>query len=911
MAYILIFVLLWSFLGALIGLWKGIRKTVSSIIAVILAGITSMLISPPIVKLFFTQDNLFKIVDVLEMTETYNELVAASPAIEELLLALPVTLIAPLVFLIFFFILRIIFRIIAGFVSKIFFPKKEKMPMKLIGMPLGLVRGFMTAMVIMVVLGGLINTVDDITDVIIEQESEQLADIKETVEDVEPYLSIVTDDPIIKMLDSTNFVYDHLTSFDFKDEKVVFGEEMVSIVEAGIYIMPIAKNTEISQWSEKEFELLDGFVARFGDSRILTEVSAELLSSACEKWANGEAFMGITPPTVDEMIDPLVISLFNSFKDSTAETVVEDMSTFVDVLQVIDKYEILTKMQGESVDVMSLLSGDFISDFLTVISGNERFSALIPEISNLSMRMLASALELPENAEAVYGNVTENICQDLNVVLQSEMTEDDMNSFTDSLKGTLKENGITISDDVVNIVSENIVTAFESKESVTADDIKGYFEDYAAIYTAVEGAPQNSAAVDGSIKLSSNTSAVASPTFIDFVNMTHDEKLSALSSVGIIDYCKLSGDISNPENVLNNGMTAEDYVDYIIVIYNSIISNYDAISSLGNSETNVLISLKSPETMISTAVTMSDLVIDNVDYVLTEAEITNIANGFEKINEFIQSYTELEGSLSIDNIGNLNLPAAGEALDHLKDTQIFGDNIGVVADSLIGKVTGSSINISEKVESGETSYGSLMETVQSTTEVIANMSKEEVTEEEKEEAIVDLLLNLTEENSSIIAEIVTEDFIKAQGVPDEYAKVSVSILRTALIEMAKLPEDQHDKEAAQIKYLFDIVSSGNEDALIGENGIFQDSNDVIDMVVNSKVASATLKTILVDENGNKVVDPLGLASSLSKDDKADLESSIVEYYDDNKSGMSAEELAELEENLNAIVLLCNLDINIG
>ena len=96
---------------------------------------------------------------------------------------------------------------------------------------------------------------------------------------------------------------------------------------------------------------------------------------------------------------------------------------------------------------------------------------------------------------------------------------------------------------------------------------------------------------------------------------------------------------------------------------------------------------------------------------------------------------------------------------------MLGDKVGVVADALVSEMVGTNINVSEKVNEGGTSYESLMTTVKATSNVISNMSKEDCTDEEKEEAIVDLLLNLTEETSGIVSEIVTPDFMIDQGVP--------------------------------------------------------------------------------------------------------------------------------------------------
>lgn len=911
MPYVLIFVLICAVLGMLIGLWKGPRKKIAGITAILLSAIISLLITPPILKLFITDNTVATVVELLNFTAQYNELIAASPSVAELITGIPVALAAPLVFLPIYALFRIIFRIAAGIISKILFEKKNWTIANVIGMPLGFVQGALAAMVVVVIFAGFVSTVNNVTDTILAQDSEQLVEVQEPIAEIDEYVNIVANDPVVKMLENTNFIYDALNSFDFCDQKVVLKNEIQSITDATVHLIPLAENTEISTWSDAEYEALDAFVEKFGDSKVLPEVSSEILSAACAKWADGESFMGIEPPKADDSINPLLIALYATFRTSTSDTIVLDMETLVDILEIAGRHELLS---GNTDNILSKLSGSLISELLTTISSNERFSALIPEVTNLSMRILASTIKLPANTGEVYNNITSSISTDLNSFLNGEKNDESANTFKKSVAASLKKNGVAVSDEVADLVADTMVTAFAEKETVTQEDVQKYFEDYATVYEAVESIQtNNSVSADAPVKLGSTTKNGSVAAYYDYEKMSYDEKIAAIAAIGILDNYQTKFDLSAADNILENGMTANQFANYLLAIYNSVSQNYQQISELGTSEDNPLISLKSSETLKTSKKTADDLMINSEKYTLSEKDINNIAEGFENIVSFVNSYTEIEGSVSLDNIADLDIEAVGKALDLLQDTDLLGDTVGAVADTLVSEITGADISISDKIESGDATFESLMTTVKNTSTVIGNISNNNCTEEEKEAAILDLLLNITPETSDIISEIVTEDFMVQFGIPSDYAFASANALKVALIEMAKLPEAEHNAEAAKLKHLFEIASSaGNSNKpLIGENGIFKSEKDIIDMVVESKVAFATISSISTDKNGNVVKDALGIAKSLSAENKASLEKTITEYYNTEKASMSSSQAAELAQKLNMISTLLDLNLTVN
>lgn len=725
-------VLFFVILGALFGLAKGFKKSVLRLITVAVSAIVTYFISGPITRLFITKKNIHSLAGLLNFEENYNDLIAVSPAAEELICALVAAIVTTIVFILLFFIIKGLTLIPYAILSKkmkIFKnedgePEKESFPKKLLGLPIGAVQGFLSMMVILVVLAGFFNIADNVIDTAIQDDSGYISvSTKSDLEKIDLIFDKIKKDPIMNMLcyndedvygnavqtasisnthlntspitfGKNNFVFEGLTKVRFRGEKLSLTKESVVITETFLNVMPVMMSFEDSS-SVSITESLDGVVDVFSQSGILTEVGAELISGACKKWSAGEEFIGIAFEGIDDDIDPIILALFGTMKDSTAETLKEDLNSFVEVLSVFDKYKLLDSFNADS--LMKNLSGDFIGELLTTLSANERFNVVIPEVTNLSIRMIAKTLNIAD---------------------------------------------------------------------------------------------------------------------------------------------------------------------------------------------------------------VSELLLEPGHYELSEEDIKNLSAGFDHIFKFIDSLETLDGGgISFDTLDAVDISSMGQALDAFKKTDLLGDTIDPIAGAVVSGVTGSSSsNITEVLENEEVSYESLMETVQSTANVINNMQKEDATVEEKQQAIVELFENITPENADVIVAAVDENFVIQMGAAPEYAESFAEVLSVSLTEMAGLDATEHEAEAEKVKYLFDIVSNSDKNTY-GEDGIFESAEDIISVAMDSKVAGAVLMELAYDENGKEVYDALGIAGSISNEDRSYIATEIQNYCNEKKETVSAEEAERIGQMAEAIYVL--------
>ena len=934
----LITVMVFTVLGALLGLARGFKKSIVRIISVILSGVLAYLLAAPIAKLFINENSIHSIVSALNFEETYNELVTASPALEELFAALPIAIVAPLVFLVLFFVLKFLMNIPCIIVNTCLnFKSKDESAIRFLGLPIGAVQGFISIMALVVVLAGFIGIGDKVIDVVLEEDNASNIADTTVIEEIDFYIEELKRDPIVGMLcgsadnkedlkkdsytvmatdakkgQTNNSIFEGLTTFKFREQKLKLSNELVAITDTAVQIIPLMEGGEGSGLTAKQIDAIARLAEKFSYSGILTEVGADLVSEACTKWSSGETFLGIEFKGVDPMVDPIVWSLLGAMKDSTAETLIVDLGSFVSILRTLNDYDLLSLMAGGSENILSKLSGQAISDLLKILSDNSRLNVVIPEVTNLSIRMLGTTLKIPENAGVIYDTVVNDLSSSLNNVLSSEMTEEDMQKFGEEVYSSLQSNGIEVDKEVATLVSSALTESFKELEGeVTTESIQKYFEDYAIIYEQIDNKENNSIAANkDNITLSGTVgSGEHNDTGFDFANMTYEEKLAKLAEADLLDIYNDLYDLTDcaPDTILPTGQRADAFVNYILIIYNHIYTNYQALRELGDASENPIVALKSSETIITTKTTIESLMVASGSCELSETDIKNIGEGFDHINEFIQSVGSLEGDMSLENLESMNVEAIGKALDALKDTSIFAGAVDPLAGAVISSAT--NVDITKELVDGNVSYSELMGTVKATAGLMNSLNSNDV--DAKNASILQLIESITPQNANIIIAIVNEEFMIQQGVPAEYATASAKTLRTALTEMAEIDPSEREKEAYNIRYIFELATSlSKSDNIMGEDQLFTSAEEIIVVCVESKVVAATLRDLTTDENGNRIKDSLGVASKLTEENKEQVRNEIERYYEQYSSEIrDADELAALNERLEAVGYLFDLYVD--
>ena len=132
-------VLLGTIIGALFGLLRGFKRSIVTISGTALSAVLAFLLAKPVTGLI--KNMVFDMVDINSLLSDFGDLFEASPSLEEFINVAPVALVAPIVFLVLFVLIKLIMKIPCGIIS---LSMGEKSDHRAIGIPLGAAQGIMS-----------------------------------------------------------------------------------------------------------------------------------------------------------------------------------------------------------------------------------------------------------------------------------------------------------------------------------------------------------------------------------------------------------------------------------------------------------------------------------------------------------------------------------------------------------------------------------------------------------------------------------------------------------------------------------------------------------------------------------------------------------------------------------------------
>ncbi|MBE6607083.1 MAG: hypothetical protein E7633_00805 [Ruminococcaceae bacterium] len=901
---------LFILINVLRGLSKGIVATAVRTVFIFISGILSIFIAVPIGK------TLSKIaIDFVnefigsELPE-FKELMEISPVIEDLMVGIPAAIISPIIYVVIFLILLLIMLIPAHFVKKLINAKFPDIPkLGWAGALCGAVTGVMTFVFLFAPTVGVISMAGDMAGIVVNlfdengQENEENIELPEDKEVVKP-LSVkpstipvvasdgenlyedvilpITDNFFIKFVSGIGGkeIFNSLTVFEVKGKSVSIAEEFSVMSNVISDLMPVLGGSEPSQWTDKEINGIKNAAENLGDSEIVAEMLADVLSAASKKWANDEEFLGIAMiSTGKDSIDTFLKELFLSFSDSTAKTISKDFMTLADVLGVMLRYDMLSAFtSGDSDITQNLAKEGFISGLLAVVMENDRFSGVTASVINLGVHETLGILNVPETDSDVYDGFVENVAEAINDANENNIP---IETLKNTIYKKFTDSGIKVEKDITDYVTEYLMLDFEGRKDVTPEEVGEFFSVAFAIMDKNDaselsnGNAKNEVSFIGNVTLLENTYSGAEALKLLFEDIIekleqNDQDASAFKDV---DWESLST-LQDREIFKSDAVTAE-----------KLKVSQDAITSLSSEE-------------------------------LLE-ECKKIENIMQDIVTFTNSVSNSES----DNIiSSADVESLGKALNSLSDSKILDEvSDAIIESALRSDIVQNNISISDAtidsmLTSEETDFANILVTVQNTTNIIENIGKETSSDgsspADKVDDQLDWILNdMTENTATVVGEIFDVQAVINLGIPEAKAQNIADAINVFFEKMAKAKpntEDPEDKDVKASKTIFKFISAlktsgGN---LFEETGLTV--SETIHIFMDSEISRETLiAASYVD--GKLVTDSFGLAEKVSKNDKNEaidvLEAEVKANY------KSAEDKTEYKKAVCAIGAILDVDVS--
>ncbi|MBQ2716707.1 MAG: hypothetical protein IJF21_07895, partial [Clostridia bacterium] len=732
--------------NVLMGVFRGLKKTVGSLIAIVFSALVAWLVTAIVCRPSSALvTSLMKLLIGMLPDSSLGDIFAIEE-LEQALAYYGVMIVAPLFFMVLFILISIIVSIVIAIVIKHIPPFKqpEKLVDRLGGAGVAVLCAFLVYLCVFSPLVGTIQTAGSVIEGTVDTESENASDMAAQITDA------TANNPAVNVMSKVGCgaVYNALSSTKFEGEKVCLKDEIDSLSAMVGSVMKLGG--DMSQYDDTQKQALKDLVASVDESPIVKHALAGVLAEASERWLAGETFLGMDKFSAGELMDPLVDDLLKIIATTDKDTVGADLETMSDIFIVLIDSGIL--QDSEHQDMLSKLGADgVVADLLSAIAKNERMRPLADEITELSLKALATTLGIPQDADERYNMLMDD--------LADIISEDNGASAADKLAAVeadlgiaFEDYGVEISGEALSHVAEGMVADLGDVEGLTGDDVKEFF----AIYV-LAGADTSADSGKGGFTLLSDSES----------KVTFNE----------------DGTISIDGVVLKN-YTVEDYrksAAYVLATSGVDIGGAATLDSAAN--------------MQSTFLTIEDIANSLGSYV--DCEDTGVEA--DKVAEILSEVTKVFGDKDLSEIDYSELIAdMGGVFDKMSESEIFGNASAqslltavLQSDKLIENLGLSRKEMTEFAEqinayagSTQGSYASATGAVSGTVNAINSTANSNMTDEEKIAAAENMINNINKGNAAMINSMVTGSLVNNLGVSVDNSDVVSTSVQSLINNMA-------------------------------------------------------------------------------------------------------------------------------
>ncbi len=895
-----VLLVLFILINVLRGLAKGIIPAALNLVGIFLAGISAIFIAVPLGKVLskIIMDTAMGFVN--SNVPQIGEFTEISPIIGELTVAIPTVIMTPILYMAVFLLLLGVFAIPIYFVKKFFKTEYPDLPKNgWAGAICGAVAGCALFVFLFSPIVGTFSMVGDAADVVIgimekgsdsETENDELANTEIYLKpvsakaddaaeenDIAAYgkaVNSITDNFMFKFVSGVGgkAIYNSLTVFELKGEKVSVSKEFAVMADVFDDLSPLFDGGKPSNWGKEEADGIRKAAKDLGKSRIVSEVLADVISAASESWSKDEKFIGISMiQTGRASVDNFLAELFNTFKDTTVDTVSEDFGTLADVFGVMIEYKLLADIESGANITDTIAKEGFITDLLKTVMENDRFAGVSAAVINLGVHETLGILNVPETKSDVYDRFVDDVAKTINSA--NENSTDIENVKSDVYKH-FADNGVEVEKEVTDYVTEYLMADFAGRTDVSDGEVGEFF---AVAFASLE----NGGSADGASGISSDS---------------------------------LGGDIIFLENKYSGAKELNS-------IFGDIIENGGSTPALENVNWEGLSTLTDRETFETSAVTAESLKVSKE--AITALSSEELLTECQKLEEMIGSVTTFTSSLENaggDILGGSDVKALGQALNAL-DTSIILSSVSgsmieaaLKSDMVQNNVAISDETVKTMIYSDDTDYENILVSVQNTNNIIAGLGKpsdsgEEMSEEELNKNLAWLLGDMSESTAGIIGDIFDAETVIKLGIPEENAEKIANTVNVFFAKMAASKadtSDPNDKDVKASKTIFKFISALKHPS----TNVFEQTGLTVEETVHIFMDSEISRETLVGaayENDRLVVDAFGLSGKVSDSDKATLENILKSEAQKNYS--SAKDKTEYERSICAIGAILGIDVS--
>ncbi len=895
---------------------RGISLIVCAILAVVLAAVTR----GAFVTDTFVEDALLPVLKEAGVDDMVAEILGVSPTLDTVLVNCVVSLAMPIFSLVYFFALSflswIVFLVVTLVFREAFKEQTQNTKFRIWrAAAWGLGQGLAFTFICLLPISVYIGLASPVANGILE------SDILSA--DQEVVVQEVLDTSVTPLDNGSLKVYrvlggelagNLLTDFKIDDKKIDFSKEMGAISSFACNIVSLGQ-TKFADYGEPQALVFIAVADAFDESELLPTIAGEILYSATDKWLANETFLGAAKPTFGEM-DEIFAPFFETLLEiihtdsKNTKTLQADFHTVAEMVSVLAKNGVFAKMSDPDALMTALGSEGIVESLITTMGRNQSMKVLIPEVTNMGLRAVATTLGIPGDVSVVYGDFLNDVAGAVNYAkgLQGQARDEQLSA---DLKKAFDEAGVPVDPEIIQCyavsMSKDLIDHTD-KDRINADDVKAFFAVYAMSVTSAE-AQQASDDSTEEIAFAGSFALEAAPELFAgtvYDGKTEEELLSSGAAVLARAYTELvSLDYT------------EDYAAQAVTIltdaYSDLLQNDEAglavISSVVLTKTvtkdalDATASLKSADEMVTQKVTLDKMLIDSKAAAEKINEET-LANESKAIAVIFGTASELKREL--DHSSEMKIEDVASSFGSILDALNQADSVGedktaslftaVLQSETVRNAAdldmATATQMAQKATEGENvNYSQTMNAVSGSVTVLTKLGKDG--EQVPEEDLIALIRNINPQTAGMIEVYATPERIESYRVSPKYSSTSSELICAIFHHMANtsMGEEQYEKEAKALNQVLTMALSAkdhsSESHLFtkdGQNGILPGSaEESVETFMSSGAICEALRKTMLDENGNvkeEKFDAFGVGSKIpeTSTDRQDCEAAIAAYY---------------------------------
>ncbi len=412
--------------------------------------------------------------------------------------------IAPLMFLLIFAVIRGLMGLSVWIVERCIPDLRETSTVNTaIAMPIGAVNGILVALVTLIPICGYValanSAVTAFTAVSGDGSLAQEEIAAPSVQGRYEFLSenfVQNQDPALEdamnmaeeltsggMIDVMNTIgtplFNWMTSGTLDDGNIKFtlAEELPHLTESAAQLAEATAGMEDEDISPEDVEALVGAVNNLLSSDWVAEIAADSISCIASTWQEGESFMGIEPPEVGSILQPIMDTALTVLSTESAETLRTDVDTVLHVMADLMSVGFLTDDPDYDKLMEELGKDGFISGLMAKLSENPHMAPLAEEVKTVSVKVVSSVLGETLKNTTEYDPLIETVAGQLNDVL--EMSKEEREPIIrEAVKAAFVEYGVPLSEDLAVEFSEKALAEVGADGEIHADELKQYLIDH-------------------------------------------------------------------------------------------------------------------------------------------------------------------------------------------------------------------------------------------------------------------------------------------------------------------------------------------------------------------------------------------------------------------------------------------------